>query len=238
MALEASQQLAEDGISCEVIDLRTIVPLDVETIVASVTKTHRLLTVDEAYAMCGLGAEIAQTVTEHAFDQLDAPLGRLHVDAVSSPVSPSLEAVTYITVEKIIQAGRSIVEGKAIPPRRIVAGQTRTKAQRRTAQPAQAAIQQPPVETVSGSQVAQASVQGVPLILPNQDLTVAEATIIRWLKDVGDTLAEGEPVLEAETDKAVFEVESPAAGVLAEILVSQGQRLPFGTRIGTISPAE
>ena len=238
MALEASERLAEEGISSEVIDLRTIVPLDVETIVASVTKTHHLLTVDEAYATCGLGAEIAQTVTEHAFDQLDAPLGRLHVDAVSSPVSPSLEAATYITVEKIIQAGRSIVEGKAIPPWRVAAGRISTQADIGREQPAGKAAPAPPVETGASSQVAQASVQGVPLILPNQDLTVTEATIIRWLKATGDTLAEGEPVVEAETDKAVFEVESPAAGVLAEILVSQGQRLAFGTRIGTISPAE
>ena len=77
-SLEAAEQLAAQGISCEVIDLRTIVPLDVETIVASVRKTGRLLVVDEAYAMCGIGAEIAAVVMEHAFDELDAPVGRLH----------------------------------------------------------------------------------------------------------------------------------------------------------------
>ena len=114
----------------------------------------------------------------------------------------------------------------------------RTQADIGREQPAGMVVREPAVETGSSSRVAQASVQGVPLILPNQDLTVAEATILRWLKAVGDTLAEGEPVVEAETDKAVFEVESPAAGVLAEILVSQGQRLAFGTRIGTISPTE
>ena len=74
-ALEAAETLAAAGHRCEVIDLRTIMPLDVDTIVASVRKTHRLLVVDEAWAMCGIGGEIAQAINELAFDELDAPVG-------------------------------------------------------------------------------------------------------------------------------------------------------------------
>ena len=70
----AAQELEQQGLSCEVIDLRTIVPLDTQTILTSVAKTSRLLIVDEAYSMCGVGAEISALVMEEAFDALDAPV--------------------------------------------------------------------------------------------------------------------------------------------------------------------
>src|SRR5581483_11034800 len=90
-ALEAAATLAADGIEAEVIDLRTIMPLDVHTVAESVGRTHRLLIVDEAYAMCGIGAELAQAMNELAFDQLDAPVGRLHSLPLTHPLAPSLE---------------------------------------------------------------------------------------------------------------------------------------------------
>jgi 2-oxoisovalerate dehydrogenase E1 component len=112
-SLEAAEQMATQGISAEVIDLRTIVPLDVDTIVASVTKTGHLLVVDEAYSMCGIGAEIAATIMEHAFDELDAPVGRLHIPPVSQPFSPALEDSIVATADSIAAAARSVLAGRA-----------------------------------------------------------------------------------------------------------------------------
>ena len=114
----AAKELERQGLSCEVIDLRTIVPLDTQTILASVAKTGRLLMVDEAYSMCGVGAEISALVMEEGFDELDAPVGRLHPDPVTQPFAPSLEDSIVVTVEKIITAAKAVASGKPLVPRR------------------------------------------------------------------------------------------------------------------------
>jgi 2-oxoisovalerate dehydrogenase E1 component len=107
--LEAAGRLAADGISVEVIDPRTVAPLDVPTILRSVAKTGRLLVVDEDFAHCGLGAEIAAQVAEHGFDELDAPIRRLNGVASPTPYSPALEAVLVPTSESIERAIRDLV---------------------------------------------------------------------------------------------------------------------------------
>ncbi len=117
--LEVAEQLAAEGISCEVIDLRTIVPLDVDTIIASVAKTGRLLVVDEAYSMCGVGAEIAAAVMEQAFDELDAPVGRVHTEPVAQPFSPVHEGVVVVSNERILAAAKAVLAGTPIVPRRV-----------------------------------------------------------------------------------------------------------------------
>jgi acetoin:2,6-dichlorophenolindophenol oxidoreductase subunit beta len=90
-ALAAAERLAEDGIEAEVIDPRTLVPLDLETIVASVRKTNRLVVAHEAVRQGGFGAEIAASVQEAAFDHLDAPIERVGAPFTPVPLSPSLE---------------------------------------------------------------------------------------------------------------------------------------------------
>jgi 2-oxoisovalerate dehydrogenase E1 component len=90
-ALEAMASLREDGISVELIDPRTLEPLDIDTILASVAKTGRLLIADETFAPCGVGAEIAARVMERGFDDLDAPVRRLHGAHTPTPYSPPLE---------------------------------------------------------------------------------------------------------------------------------------------------
>jgi 2-oxoisovalerate dehydrogenase E1 component len=79
-----------------------------------------------------------------------------------------------------------------------------------------------------------AAQDGVPLIMPNMDLIITEATIVSWLKKVGDPVRLGEALVEIETDKSVTNVESPADGVLAEILADEGAVVPLGQRLGTI----
>jgi 2-oxoisovalerate dehydrogenase E1 component len=232
-SLEAAEQLAAQNISCEVIDLRTIVPLDVETIVASVTKTGRLLVVDEAYAMCGIGAEIAAVIMEHAFDELDAPVGRLHTEPVSEPFSPVLENAVVASVERIVAAARAVLEGRPPIQYRAV-GMTRASvAPSSPGGNGQTASPTPPAKTVSPAP-ARSKIAGVPVIMPNMDLIITEATVVTWFKKPGEVVCKGEPLLEIETDKAVSQVESPADGVLAEILADAGAVVPLGQQLGTI----
>lgn len=108
-ALAAAESLAEEGISVEVIDPRTLVPFDEETIMESVRKTGRLLVVDEAYLPCGIQGEILAQVTERAFDALDAAPQRLGNPGVPVPFAPPLEDDVLPDVEEIISAGRELV---------------------------------------------------------------------------------------------------------------------------------
>jgi 2-oxoisovalerate dehydrogenase E1 component len=103
------EQLAKEGISIELIDPRTVAPLDVETIRHSVAKTGRLLIVDETFAPYGLGAEIAAQVADQGFDDLDAPIRRLNGAFTPTPYSPTLEAAVVPTPESIAQAVRDLM---------------------------------------------------------------------------------------------------------------------------------
>jgi 2-oxoisovalerate dehydrogenase E1 component len=109
-ALEARERLAAKGISVEVIDPRTVSPLDGETILRSVHKTGRLLIVDEAFAPFGLGAEVAARVVEAGFDDLDAPIRRLHGAFTPTPYSPPLEKAVVPQVEDIERAILELLE--------------------------------------------------------------------------------------------------------------------------------
>lgn len=98
---EAAAKLEKEGISVEIIDLRTIVPMDKETIIESVKKTGKLIVVDESYASCGVAAEIATEIMNDAFYYLDAPIGRVSTPNVPLPFSPALEFPIIPSVEKI-----------------------------------------------------------------------------------------------------------------------------------------
>ncbi len=110
LALKAAEQLAEEGIQCEVIDLRTLRPLDHETIVDSVKKTNRLVSVEEGWGPMGVGAEVCARVVEHAFDWLDAPPLRVHQEDVPLPYAANLEALSLPSVEKIIKAVKQVTQ--------------------------------------------------------------------------------------------------------------------------------
>ncbi len=108
-ALEAAETLAKEGISAEVIDLRTLVPLDKAAVINSVKKTHRLLIVDEDYKSFGLASEIACLVAEEALDYLDAPPRRLAVPDVPIPYSDTLEDFVIPSAASIAAAVKSLV---------------------------------------------------------------------------------------------------------------------------------
>jgi len=110
--LEAAKILSEQGISVEVINLRTIRPLDRETIIKSVKKTSRIVTVEEGFPQCGIGAEIAAILMEtSAFDYLDAPLERISGLDIPLPYAPNLEAMCLPQVENIVNAVKKTLRG-------------------------------------------------------------------------------------------------------------------------------
>ncbi|HEV7385441.1 MAG TPA: pyruvate dehydrogenase complex E1 component subunit beta, partial [Phenylobacterium sp.] len=106
--LKAAEELAAEGIEAEVVDLRTIRPMDWETVVESVKKTNRLVTVEEGWGPMGVGAEVVARVLEHAFDYLDAPPVRVHQEDVPLPYAANLEALSMPSVEKIVKAAKQV----------------------------------------------------------------------------------------------------------------------------------
>ena len=108
VALDVSAELEKAGVSVEVIDPRTIAPLDVDTVGASVAKTGRLLIADEAFAPFGVGAEVAAQVADRFFDELDAPIRRLNGVHTPTPYSPPLEAAIVPDVAALTRAIREL----------------------------------------------------------------------------------------------------------------------------------
>jgi pyruvate dehydrogenase E1 component beta subunit len=107
-ALKAADKLAEEGIQAEVIDLRTIRPLDTETIVESVKKTNRIVSVEEGWPQSGMGAEIAAVMMEQAFDWLDAPVVRVHGKDVPMPYAANLERLALPQVDDVVAAAKAV----------------------------------------------------------------------------------------------------------------------------------
>ena len=109
LALEAADALDDRGISAEVVDLRTLSPLDADTFVASVARTHRAVIVEEDTRQAGVGAEIAAVLADRAFAQLDSPIRRVACEDVPIPCSPSLEQAILPSVDKVVAAVESLV---------------------------------------------------------------------------------------------------------------------------------
>jgi pyruvate dehydrogenase E1 component beta subunit len=107
-AVKAAEQLAEQGIDAEVIDLRTLRPLDLETIVDSVKKTNRVVSVEEGWPRFGMGAEIAAIMMEEAFDWLDAPVHRVTGKDVPMPYAANLERLALPQVEDVVAAAKAV----------------------------------------------------------------------------------------------------------------------------------
>src|SRR5215471_13322198 len=107
-ALKAADALAKEGINAEVVDLRTIRPMDIGTVVESVKKTARLVTVEEGWRQSGVGAEIAARVIEEAFDWLDAPIARVTGKDVPMPYAANLEKLALPSVEEVVEAAKAV----------------------------------------------------------------------------------------------------------------------------------
>src|SRR5262249_37449528 len=106
--LKAAEELAKEGIEAEVIDLRTLRPMDTETIIESVKKTGRAVTVEEGWPQSGVGAEIAARVTQDAFDYLDAPVARVTGKDVPMPSAANLEKLALPSVHDVVEAAKAV----------------------------------------------------------------------------------------------------------------------------------
>jgi len=108
-AMQAARTLEAEGVSAEVIDVRTLVPLDEETILASVRKTGRLIIAEEDNVTGGWGAEVAARVAEHCFESLSAPIRRVAAPDTPVPFAPSMETFYVPSVQRLVDAVRTIV---------------------------------------------------------------------------------------------------------------------------------
>jgi pyruvate dehydrogenase E1 component beta subunit len=107
-ALQAAEELAKNGIEAEVIDLRTLRPMDIETVITSVKKTARCVTVAEGWPQSGIGAEIATRIMEEAFDWLDAPVARVTGKDVPMPYAANLEKLALPSVAEVVEAVKAV----------------------------------------------------------------------------------------------------------------------------------
>lgn len=112
LALGAAEELAREGIECEVIDLRVLRPLDIDTVVRSVQKTNRLVVVEEGWRTLALGAEVAAAVQEKAFDYLDAPIARVGSLEVPMPYARNLERLVVPNKDRVVEAVRQVLYQK------------------------------------------------------------------------------------------------------------------------------
>ncbi len=110
LALQAHAVLAQEGISAEIVDLRTVKPLDIQTLAASVSKTGRALVVDGAWHTCGISAEVSALLHERCFTCLKMPVARLTIPDIPAPAARTLEERYYITTERLVQAARELCD--------------------------------------------------------------------------------------------------------------------------------
>ena len=109
VALQAAEELSKDGIEADVLDLRTLKPLDTETLLESVQKTGRVVIVEEGWKFSGLGAQIAETIYSRGFDSLDGPIVRVAGEEVPMPYSRPLEDLAIPDLERVVSAVRHIL---------------------------------------------------------------------------------------------------------------------------------
>jgi pyruvate dehydrogenase E1 component beta subunit len=107
-ALEAAEKLAADGISAEVVDLRTLRPIDYDTVLTSVMKTNRCVTVEEGWPVCSIGNHLSATIMERAFDYLDAPVINCTGKDVPMPYAANLEKLALVTTDDVVAAVKKV----------------------------------------------------------------------------------------------------------------------------------
>lgn len=115
LAMGAAEELAKEGISAEVIDMRVLRPLDIATVVESVKKTNHLVTVEESWRSLGVGAEIAAAVQEEAFDYLDAPIARVGSLEIPVPYARNLERMIFPDRDKVVEAAKGVLARNLVP---------------------------------------------------------------------------------------------------------------------------
>jgi 2-oxoisovalerate dehydrogenase E1 component len=154
------------------------------------------------------------------------------------PFAPALERAMLVNVDMIAQAARDLLAGRAAPSERLTAGGIGRSAGHRPHPAPPPAPRPGPVSAAASAPVSKAkpaqNIPGEAIKMPFGDLTVSEGKLVRWLKKLGESVAAQEIVAEIETDKAVVEIESPAAGVIAALLHQEGDVIKMGETIGVV----
>ena len=190
ISMKAADELAKAGIEAEIVDLRSLRPLDMDPVIESFKKTNRAVVVEEGWKSFGVGAEVSARIYEQAFDYVDAPVRRVAQKEVPLPYNRTLEQSALPQV-----AGRGCGgQGGAVM-----------------------------AETIS---------------MPKLGFDMAEGTLVRWVKKIGETISKGDVLAEIETDKATVEVESSASGVVRKLLVDEGAVVPVNHPIAIVGTAE
>jgi len=109
LAMQAADQLTKDGIQVDVVDLRTVRPMDLDAIGSSVRKTNRAVVLEEGWALCGIGAQVVDYIQRDWFDHLDAPVLRVHQADVPMPYAKNLERAAKPDVAKVVSAVRQVM---------------------------------------------------------------------------------------------------------------------------------
>lgn len=227
----AAKQLTEENISCEVLDLRTIVPLDMAAIQKSLGKTGRLLVVEEAYSTCSFSAEIITQIMEVAFDKLRAPVGRVNQQSVPQPFSPVLETAAGISIERVKEAVKDILAGRSRPSKMLAVGCETVAAFEQTTNVVTEKKGFP-----SPGKTDQVTAEDFPISIPNIGLTVTEVQITQWFKKAGDMVSKGEELLEFESEKSNVALEAEISGRLKMVVVENSAIVAIGQVVGYITP--
>ncbi len=218
----AAAALAHEGVEVEIIDPRTLVPLDIETIVESVRKTHRLLICHEAVERGGWAGEVAMQVMEHAFDELDAPITRVCGANVPTPYSAPLEELVFPNAANVVDAIGTMLGLKGSAAERTTSSGRTSNAQTDEGR-AEALV---PRGHLNGRRVE--------VLVPRLSDTMEVGTVGEWKRAAGDRVSVGDPIVEIETDKATVVLEGEVAGTLEETFAETGEDVPVGSVLATI----
>ncbi|MBI3829460.1 MAG: 2-oxo acid dehydrogenase subunit E2 [Planctomycetes bacterium] len=242
---QAAQRAAQEGIEAEIIDLRTIVPWDVQGVLDSVARTGRLLVVHEDAKTCGLGGDVIAEVVASAYEHLLAAPVRYTKSDDHNPYQFALELSLLPSVDGVLSALRSLHvqrhrAGGAVASRGEQVAPVSGFAPIPALRPAGPSLYEAPRDYAAQTGVAaKASGPGrVAVEVPKQSPTDEDATVIRILVKPGETVAVGSKLAEMEANKGSFEVESTHAGKVLEVHAREGERVRVNTPLIVLEVAE
>ncbi len=227
----AAVQAAKEGIETEIIDLRSITPWDSKAVKESVIKTGRLLVVHEDNKTCGMGAEVIAEIVSEVFEQLRAVPARICKSDDHNPFNYALELALLPSVDGVLKAMREQARQDLRPGRKAIdsaggigisAAASLTEVHKRDAGML-APVASKPVEAKP------AVARQINIDTPRQSPTDEDATVVRFLVKVGQTIKAGTVLAEMEANKGSFEVEATQDGTIAKFYAKEGDRVPVET---------
>ncbi|HYG76434.1 MAG TPA: thiamine pyrophosphate-dependent enzyme [Planctomycetota bacterium] len=243
----AAAQAAREGIEAEIIDLRTIIPWDTKAVLASVVKTGRLVVVHEDAKTCGFGAEVITETVASAFEQLRAVPARVTKTDDHNPYNYALELSILPSIDGILKVMREQTRQDLRPGRKAVdavtgIGVAATAGRgERAASGAAMAVQTAQKSIAKEGRVTpgseKPSVRNVDVVVPRQSPTDEDATVVRYMVEVGQKVKTGTPLVEMEANKGSFEVEAHHDGTISKLCAKPGERVRVEAPLLTIDVA-